>query len=151
YRLNHSGLPLCWIAPIPHWLGADDEDLPMPNPIRQETPLAGFFITRYPLTVAASEWINSGSQEGDGVADKSSENLFLCRRLEALSLCERLGQIEGLSVTLPTADQWEMAARGPDGRRYPWGNGFEGDPNRFASPWGVEKQIGGEPEWTGSL
>jgi hypothetical protein len=148
YCLKRSGITLRWIAPIPHWLGAADEDLPLPNPIRQVTPLSGFFITQHPLTVATAQWIDSGRRQDDSVATNSIEAIYHGRWPEALHVCERLSQLESLPVILPTADQWEMAARGTDGRRFPWGNGFEGDPLKFASPWGVEKQIGGKPEWT---
>ncbi|MFZ2658422.1 MAG: bifunctional serine/threonine-protein kinase/formylglycine-generating enzyme family protein [Victivallales bacterium] len=42
----------------------------------------------------------------------------------AEAYCIWLSAKTGKEIMLPTAEQWEKAARGADGRAFPWGNGF---------------------------
>jgi eukaryotic-like serine/threonine-protein kinase len=44
---------------------------------------------------------------------------------DAVAFCEWVSQATGRKVQLPTEAQWEKAARGTDGRIYPWGNTWD--------------------------
>ena len=44
---------------------------------------------------------------------------------DARSYCRWLSEREGRRYHLPSEMEWEKAARGPDGRLYPWGNVFD--------------------------
>jgi formylglycine-generating enzyme required for sulfatase activity len=41
---------------------------------------------------------------------------------EAVKFCQWASQVSGQKIALPTESQWEKAARGTDGRIYPWGD-----------------------------
>lgn len=87
---------------------------------------------------------------------------------EARAYCAWLAAQTGRPIRLPTEAEWEAAARGPDGRRYPWGDGW--DPLRANtnetrvwqttpvgvfvegdSPFGAADMAGNTTEWTSSL
>lgn len=44
---------------------------------------------------------------------------------DAVAYCAWMSEQLGLQVTLPMSEQWEKAARGVDGRRYPWGQTWD--------------------------
>ena len=58
---------------------------------------------------------------------------------DAVTFCRWLSQESGKMVRLPTEAEWEKAARGTDGRLYPWGNELPTD--RLCN-------FGGRVRWT---
>jgi formylglycine-generating enzyme required for sulfatase activity len=99
--------------------------------------------------------------EAEALAHHPATGLSLA---DAEAFCAWASEELGRSVRLPTGDEWEAAARGLDGRPYPWGETF--DPERCAcaeagwgwtvpvdahpsgaGPFGAEQQAGNVWEW----
>jgi formylglycine-generating enzyme required for sulfatase activity len=85
--------------------------------------------------------------------------------LEAGRYCAWRGELRGRALRLPTADEFEKAARGDSGLAYPWGNLFEasklnsavqklgdtapvGSYPAGASPYGALDMAGNVLQWT---
>jgi formylglycine-generating enzyme required for sulfatase activity len=85
-----------------------------------------FEIGRFPVTVWEYERYladQTGVREPDEWEEqRKSRNspIVAVSWNEAAAYCQWAGR--GRAVMLPTEEQWEFAARGPGGRRYPWGN-----------------------------
>ena len=89
---------------------------------------------------------------------------------DATAYAAWLAKLTGQPWRLPTEAEWEKAARGTDGRIYPWGNTWDkarantndGGPGTTtpvgayaargdASPYGAHDQAGNVWEWTSSV
>jgi formylglycine-generating enzyme required for sulfatase activity len=187
--------PLLGFVEIPEGpfvMGSDEAQDEMARDNEQpqhRVTLPTYYIARYPVTVAQFRaFVEDSGYEPDiqrilyrldnrpvvGVTwyDALEYCGWLTHKLhEWESTPEPLATLlreEGWVVTLPSEAEWEKAARGINGRRYPWGNDL--NPNKAnytdtgigaistvgcfpggASPYGVEDLSGNVWEWTRSL
>lgn len=108
-------------------------------------------------------WNNGKPPEGRG-----DDPVVLVSHADAENYASWLSRRTGERWRLPTESEWEKAARGTDGRRFPWGNAFDpllldsadagpddtmpvGMFPKGASPFGVLDAAGEVFEWTATL
>ncbi len=117
------------------------------------------------------------SSDKDGDAWDPKWPIMMVNKLDAEAYCAWRSERDGLPCRLPSEEEWEYAARGVDGRVFPWGNGYDrliscssrgvnndktesghrSGPARVdefpydVSPFGVRNMGGMAIEWTSSL
>ncbi|MDB4939294.1 MAG: protein kinase [Labilithrix sp.] len=96
--------------------------------------------------------------------------VFLVDWFDARAFCRWQASREGTPIRLPTEAEWEKAARGVDGRCYPWGDHFDAtfchmrDSRAYVpqpepvgifaadeSPYGVRDMAGAVREWVADI
>lgn len=103
------------------------------QPIRQVT-LRDFAIGKYPVT--NGDWLGFLQATNKEIPQLVSNTELVLHPVvnvswnDATEYCKFLMETTGRKFGLPTEAQWEFAARGPEGRTYPWGNeSYEGRVN----------------------
>jgi len=80
-------------------------------------------ISRYPVTWREYEMFKPNWRNELGITADDLAPVTWVSWEDALGYCDWLSrQHGGKSFRLPTEDEWEKAARGVDGRLYPWGD-----------------------------
>jgi len=141
-----------------------------------------FQMGRYPVTVdeyrefvehegyQESQWWEAGGfDQWTAPEDWEQQQLHPTRPVVGVSWHEAMAYAAWAGCRLPTEQQWEFAARGPQGREYPWGND-QPDPSRLnydesgighptpvgvyplgSTPHGICDMAGNVWEWCDSL
>jgi len=99
---------------------AADGAAPNEQPITK-TNLTCFFISRFPVTNAQFEMFDPSHRSKRPSWANENHPAVYVSSVEAVRFCEWLSRQEGKKFRLPTEAEWEYAARGTDGRSYPWG------------------------------
>ncbi len=71
-------------------------------------------------------------QDSQPPQDKAEHPVVLVSYSDAVAFATWRGEQDGYRYRLPTAEEWEAAARGNDGRYFPWGNDWQAE----ATNWG---------------
>ena len=148
------------------------------NPLPQHpVTLSEFYIGKTEVTnaqyaafvKATGRTAPDGWQNGIIPAGKENHPVVFVSWNDAMAFAQWLGEETGIDFRLPTEAEWEKAARGTDGREYPWGGEFDaGKCNTVESgirdttpvgkyspagdsPYGVADMAGNVWEWTSSL
>jgi len=124
---------------------------------KKETSLKAFYIDKYEVTNEDYKKIKTEH------AFPSKEGKYPVREMSWFDADE---YCKGAGKRLPTEEEWEKAARGTTGRKYPWGEKFEakatntaeaggkvaavGSFEKGVSPYGVHDMAGNVWEWTDS-
>jgi formylglycine-generating enzyme len=109
-----------------------------------ETParmvyLDGYYIDKYPVTNSQYQTFlleNPGHTEPYMPADNESHPVLHVLWRDADAYARWAGKL------LPTEAQWEKAARGTDGRIWPWGNAYD---HTLLPPWPFTRPVGSYP------
>lgn len=187
-RKDNTGLGTIIEIPAgPFWMGSDRweswagatqaPNLKLESP-RHSVSLPTYWIGRTQVTVfqfrsfvraSGYQWKNADKKQGEGNHPIVYVNWF-----DVLAYCQWLtdtwhasGMISPNEVVLPPSEaEWEKAARGIDGRIYPWGESgvFQGHYEALGptkpvgsyspagdSPYGCADMAGNVHEWTRSL
>ncbi len=153
-------------------------DVPADETPQHEVSLPAYRIGKYPVTNAQyAEFLKRERSEPDYVPRRAGWLLGEppAARLDhpvvgvswhdAQAYCAWLSQASGRTYRLPSEAEWEKAARGADGRLYPWGNDWAAGRctagsggtapvtacPEGASPFGCCAMIGNVEEWTSTL
>jgi formylglycine-generating enzyme required for sulfatase activity len=94
--------------------------------------------TRHPVSVALGRLLHA-----EQLADHPVTHVTFA---DATRFCAWASRTLGRPVRLPTGDEWEAAARGTDGRTWPWGDVFEpARCNTVESAWGWTVPVRAHP------
>jgi formylglycine-generating enzyme required for sulfatase activity len=170
------GQPVCWVAPGPFLMGSDAAHDPHAD--QRECPqhrvrLPGYWIGRFPVTVAQFRAFAEASgyhpTDAGSLVGPGDHPVTIVTWHDGLAYCRWLSERAGMPVALPSEAEWEKAARGTDGRLYPWGNAppdgtrcnfdcqvdHSTPVDRYVpgglSPYGCADMAGNVWEWTRSL
>jgi formylglycine-generating enzyme required for sulfatase activity len=132
--------------------------------------LGGFWISKYPITNAQyRKGVDAGACEKPEKRDWYRKPEYANCPVVYVTWRDAQNYARWAGGRLPTEAEWEKAARGTDGRTYPWGdfwdprrcNTKDGGPGKPSpvgkyspagdSPYGVSDMAGNVWEWTSSL
>jgi len=122
---NSLGDQMLFVPSGEFLMGSEARDAaPNERPLTKVT-VSRFYMSRHSVTNTQYEQFDPSHvrKRAPGAGDRHP--VVYVSSIEAPKFCQWLSGREHRKYRLPTEAEWEYAARGTDGRKYPWGN-YEG-------------------------
>jgi formylglycine-generating enzyme required for sulfatase activity len=131
--VNSLGGQMLFVPSGEFMMGSDAPDAgPGERPLTKVT-LSKFYMSRHLVTNADFEQYDPGHARKRAAGAGDRHPVVYVSHLDAVKYCQWLSTRERKKYRLPSEAEWEYAARGTDGRKYPWGNHeHRGDLANFA-------------------
>ena len=119
---NSAGAEMLLVSSGAFLMGSTARDAaPHEQPVAQVT-VSCFYMSRFPVTNAQYEKFDpTHANKRAPWADGNHPVVYISSK-DAEKFCHWLSSKEGKKYRLPTEAEWEYAARGSDGRTFPWGD-----------------------------
>lgn len=157
-------------------MGSNDPAAPAWEQPQHTVELPAYYIGKYPITNQQyaeflsreravlepnkEDWFNRKPQP-----EKRNFPVTSVSWLDAQAYCRWLSGVTNKKYRLPTEAEWEKAARGENGRIYPWGDEWQNGRcnaggggktavtayDDFPSPYGCADMVGNVQEWVSTL
>lgn len=130
---NSAGMEMLLVTSGSFFMGSNARDAsPHEQPVTQTT-LTSYYMSRHPVTNAQFEKFDPSHKHKRMAGAGDDYPVVYVSSQDAVKFCQWLSAQEKKKYRLPTEAEWEYAARGLDGRTFPWGEKFgHGDLANFA-------------------
>jgi formylglycine-generating enzyme required for sulfatase activity len=124
---NTVGMPMRLVPSGSFLMGSDaPEAAPQEQPITK-TNLSAYYLSRWPVTNVQYEQFDPKHRNKRAPGADAHHPVVYVSHADATRFCAWLSTKERRKYRLPTEAEWEYAARGEDGRKFPWGDRLEAD------------------------
>lgn len=120
---NVLGMPMLLVPSATFTMGSAAPDAPANERPQMRVTLTRYYIARHPVTNDQYEVFDGSrrARRGGKSHPQGNHPVTSVSSLEAIKFCQWLSQREGKRYRLPTEAEWEYAAKGAEGRVFPWG------------------------------